>query len=75
MLGHGLYFGIKFLLDLDYVFLVILGDQVDGEADLSIPAAPANPVQIGAPLVWEVEVDDDIDGRDVDASSNEVGAN
>lgn len=72
MLRHGLYLGVELFLDLDDVFLVVFGDKVDGQTDLSIPATTAYSVQIGAALVREVEVDHHIHCRYIDASSDQV---
>ena len=75
MLGHRINLGVEFPLDLYDVFLVLFGDEVDGEADLSEPAAAADPVQVDAALGGEVEVYDHVDRLHVDAPGDEVGAN
>ena len=36
------------------------------------PATPSDSVQVGFAVSWEVEVDDDVDGLDVDSSCAEI---
>jgi len=74
MLGHGVDFGVQLFLDLYDILLVLFSDEVDGEADLPEPAAAADAVQVDAALGGKVEVDDHVDGLDVDAASYQVGA-
>jgi hypothetical protein len=70
---HGVDLGIKFLFDFDDALLVLFSDEVDGESDLSEPAAAADAVQVDAAFGGEVEVDDHVDGLHVDAAGDEVG--
>ncbi len=72
MLGHRVNLGVKFLLNLDYVLLVILSDEIDGQSDLSKPATSANSVQVGAAFVGEVEVDNHVNCRYIDTSGNKI---
>ena len=53
---------------------VIVGDEVDGDTEVTEPSAPTNPVQVGLSHLGEVEVDDHVDGLDVDAPGEEVAA-
>lgn len=38
---------VQLLLDLDYILLISLGDEVDCEADLSVATTSSNSVQVG----------------------------
>jgi len=71
---HGVDFRIQLLLYLDHVFLVPLGDEVDGQPDLPEPTRPADSVQVDAAFVGEVEVEDHVDGLHIDASGDQIGA-
>lgn len=73
MLGHGVNFRIQLFLDLYDILLVLFSDEVDGEADLSEPAAAADPVQVDAALRGKVEVDDHVDCLHVDAAGYQIG--
>ena len=73
MLRHGVDLGVQFLLNLNYVLLVLLGDQVYGQSDLPKSTTSTNPVQVGAALCGEVEVDDHVDCLNVDTSGDQVG--
>lgn len=53
---------------------VFVGDEVDGHAKVSEPARPTDSVQVGLGHLGEVKVDDHVDGLDVDAPGQEVGA-
>lgn len=64
---HGVNFGVKFFLYFDDIFLISLGDEVDGQADLSESAGSTDTMQVCAAFPWEVEIDDDIDSLNIDA--------
>ena len=53
---------------------VIVGDQVDGHAEVTVSAAAPDPVQVSLGHLGEVEVDDHVDGLDVDTAGEEVAA-
>ncbi len=61
MLGHGVYLGVQFLLNLHHILLVSLSDEVDSQANLTVTTTSTDPVEVGASFCWEVEVDDHID--------------
>jgi len=44
---------------------VIVSDQVDSNSKVPKPSASANPMEVGLSHLWEVEVDDDVDGLNV----------
>jgi hypothetical protein len=54
--------------------LVSLGDQVNGQSDLSVSTASSDPVQVGARLIWEVEIDDNVHSLHINAPRNQIGA-
>ena len=64
--------GAQLLLDAVQVEAVIVGDEVDGKAQ--VPEAPraAHPVQVSFRVLGEVKVDHNVDGLDVDASCEQV---
>ncbi len=53
---------------------VLVRDEVNGDAEVAEATGPANPVQVRLRHLGEIEVDDDVDGLDVDASREEVRA-
>jgi len=53
---------------------VVVGDQVDGDTKVAEPATSADPVQVGLGHLREVEVDDNVDGLDVDTPGEQVAA-
>ena len=53
---------------------VIIGDQVDGHSEMAVSAASPDPVQVSLGHLGEVEVDDHVDGLDVDTAGEEVTA-
>lgn len=72
--GDGLDLGAQLRLDPVKRESVIIGDQVDGHSKVTISAASSDPVKVGLGHLWEVEVDDHVDGLDVDTTSEEVAA-
>jgi len=73
-LGDGFDLCAQFGLDFVQGEPVLVGDKVDGHAKVTEPSRPADPVQVGLCHLGKVEVDDHVDGLDVNASSQEVGA-
>lgn len=62
------------MLNLKEVLFVAFRDEVDSQAQMpEAPAAP-DPVEVGLAVPREVEVDDDVDGLDVDSSGAEIRA-
>ena len=51
---------------------VVVGDHVDREAEVAIPPAPPNAVEVRLRVPGKVEVDDDVDRQDVDSSGEQV---
>ena len=54
--------------------LVVVSDEVDGEAQMTKTPRPANSVQVGLSISREVKVDDDVDGKNVNSSRKNVSA-
>ena len=72
--GDGLDLGAQLRLDPVKRESVIIGDQVDGHSEVTISSASSDPVKVGLGHLGEVEVDDHVDGLDVDTASEEVAA-
>jgi len=53
---------------------VVVGDEVDRNAEVTKPAAAADPVQVSLGHLGEIEVDDNVYSLDVDAPGEEVAA-
>lgn len=66
--------GAEFLLDPVEVVPVVGRDQVDRETEVTVTARTTDPVQVRLGRFREVEVDDDVDGLDVDTAGEQVGA-
>jgi hypothetical protein len=64
----------QLLLDAVQVEPVVVRDEVDRQAQVPKPPRAADAVQVGLAVFREVEVDDDVDGLDVDAAREEVAA-
>lgn len=74
MFRHGFNLRVQFLLNFHHVLLVVLRYQVYCQTDLTESSASTDSVQVCAAFVREVEVDDHVDCRHVDASGDEVRA-
>lgn len=70
----GLDFGAKVPFDVVEIEAVVPVDQVDGQSEVAESARSTDSVEIGFGILGEVKVDDDIDGLDVNASGEEIGA-
>ena len=65
-------FGIQFLLDLEQGHAVLVRDEVDSNAKMAKASRTADPMEVGLGGLREVKVDDNVDGWDVYAASEEV---
>ena len=74
VLRDGLDRCVQFILDFEHVMLVILSDEIDGNTEMTEPARTTNPVEVGVGGAREVEVDDHVDGQDIDSSGEEIRA-
>ena len=72
--GDGLNLCAQLLLDPVQSKSVVIGDQVDCDSKVAESAASPDPVKVGLGHLGEVEVDDDVDGLDVDTAGEEVTA-
>ena len=70
--GDGLDLCAQLLLDPVQSKSVVIGDQVDCDSEMTKSAASSDPVKVGLGHLREVEVDDDVDGLDVDTAGEEV---
>lgn len=53
---------------------VLVRNQVDGNTEVTKAARATYAVQVGLCHLWEVEINDNIDSLDIDATSKEIGA-
>jgi hypothetical protein len=74
LLRDGLDFRPELLLDTVQVETIFICDEVDGKTEVSEPAGATNTVKVGLRVLGEIEVNDDVDGLDVNAAREEVGA-
>ena len=73
MLWHRVYLCIELPLYFDHVLLIPLGNQIYSKAYLPESTAPPDPMQVGATLSGEIEVDDNVDRGNIDAPGDEIG--
>uniref|UniRef100_A0A6B0UWV9 Putative secreted protein n=1 Tax=Ixodes ricinus TaxID=34613 RepID=A0A6B0UWV9_IXORI len=73
-LGDGLDLCAQLLLNAVQGEAVVVGDQVDGDAQVAEAPGPADPVQVCLRHLGEVEVDHHIHRLDVYAPREQVGA-
>ena len=72
--GNGLDLGAEIAFNVVEVEAVVPVNEVDGQTKVAVAAGAANAVQVGLSVLGEVEVDDDINGLNVNATGEEVGA-
>ena len=53
---------------------VVVSDEINGDAQVTETARSTDTMQVGLGHLGEVEVDDDVDGLDVDAAREQVRA-
>lgn len=70
----GLDFGAEVTLNVVEVEPVIPANQVDSQTEVAVATRTANTMQICLGILGEIEVDDDVDGLDVDTTGQEIRA-
>ena len=71
-LWHRFDLRLQFLLHAKEVVAVVVGDEVDGEPEVTETAGAADAMEIGLGGLGEVKVDDDVHRLDVDTSRQQV---
>lgn len=61
-------------LNLEKILLIIVGDEVDGQTEVTESSWSADSMQVGLSVVREVEVYHNVNGNDIDTSREDVGA-
>lgn len=64
----------QLLLDLVKVEPILVRDQVNCQSEMPKSPGSANSMQISLTILWEVEINDDVNGLNVYASSEEIRA-
>lgn len=68
----GLNLGTKLLFDPVKVEAIFPVDQVDSQTQMSETARSTDPMQICLGVLWEVEVDDNVDGLDINTTGEQI---
>ena len=71
----GLDFGAKITFDIIQVEAIVPVDQVDCKTQMSKASRSSDAVEVGFCVLWEVKVDNNIDGLDINTASEEIRAN
>lgn len=64
--------GSEFLFDPVQVEPIFVRDEVDRESQVSVSTGSSDSVKVGFGVFREVKVDDDVDGLDIDTTSEEI---
>ncbi len=72
--GNRLDLGAQVALDIVQVEAIVPVDQVDGQAEVAIPARATNTVKVRLGVLGEIEVDDDVHGLDINTTGEKIRA-
>lgn len=75
VLWDRLNLGSQLLLDAVKVEPVFPVDQVDGETKVSETTGATNTVEVGLGVLGEIEVDDNVDGLNINTTGQQIGTN
>ena len=73
-LGDGADLRAELVLDSVQGEVVVVRNEVEGDAEVAKAAGPTDAVEVGLSHLGEVKVDDDVDCLDVDTAGEEVTA-
>ena len=66
--------GVQLVLNLEQVLLIVISDEVDCKTKMTKSTRSAYSVEIGLGKSWEVEIDDNVDGLNINTSGKNVSA-
>ena len=72
LLWDGLNLSAEFLFNLIQIKSILIGDEVDCETEMSKPTRTADTMKISLRVLREIEIDNDVDGLDIDTTGKEV---
>ena len=75
MAGNGLDRRVQLLLDLEEIEAIRVGDEVNGKTKVTEATRSTNTMEVSFGVLGEIEVDNDVDGRDIDTASKKVRRN
>ena len=65
--------GIQIVFNIEHVILIFLTNEVECETKMAESTGTTNPMKIGIGLSWEIKVDNNVHGDDIDTSSEHIG--
>ncbi len=65
----------KLLLNIVKVEAILPVNEVDGETEVSKTSGTTNAMQVGLGVLWEIEVDNDVDSLDINTAGKQIRAN
>lgn len=68
-----MYLGTQFLFDAVQVEPVFVCDEIDSQPQMAEAPRAANSMKVRLCVLWEIKVDDDINGLDIDTASEKIG--
>ena len=62
----------EFLFDAEQIHAIVVSNKIHGDAQVTETAGSTDSVQVRLRILREVEVDDDVDGLNIDTASEEI---
>lgn len=72
--GDGLDFSSKLLLDLVKVETIFIGDQVNGQTQVTETTTTTDTMKVGLGVLGEIKVDNNVDSLDIDTTGQKIRA-
>jgi len=66
---------IKLRFNIEQILLIRVSDEVDCKTQMTKTTGSTNSVKIGLCISWEVKIDDDVNGEDINTSGKNVRTN
>ena len=74
ILGDRVDLGLQLILDFEQLVLVLLSNEIDGEAEVAETTRATNSMQVGLRVFGEIKVDNDVHRHDIDTTGEQVSA-
>ena len=63
---------VQIVLNIEHVILVVFANEVDCKAEMAEPTRTADSVQVSVGLAWEIKVDNNVDGDNVNTTGKNI---
>lgn len=73
VLRNRLNLGLQLILDLEHIALIVVGDKIDSETEMTEATRATDTMQVGLSIFGIVKVDDNVDRQNINTAREQIG--